>query len=106
MRALGIVSMLLALAVVAYLASRQLQGHGGGPSAVLAAHDEARARDAMAQVDVVRVTEAVTRYRAEKAALPANLDELKSAGMLGDVPADVAYDPATGRVTPKVLTAP
>jgi hypothetical protein len=41
----------------------------------------------------------VNAYKAENGRWPGSLQELKDSGRLGDIPAGVSYDPATGVVS-------
>ena len=60
--------------------------------------------DLTIKIDLKALETAVDRYRAERGALPASLEDLVTAGLLARLPADpegkaYAYDPKTGAVT-------
>jgi hypothetical protein len=72
---------------------RPLAQDGTLARALTSAPDRARV-----QVDLAAVRAALTAYHAEHQAWPPSLAELSLEGRLG-YPADLAYDPASGRVT-------
>jgi hypothetical protein len=99
MRAFGIITLFIAMAIAAYLMLGQREPGQPGPSAVQARHIEDKARDTVDMANVLQTQNAVDGFNASKGRLPATLDELKDEGFVQNVPPGLAYDPATGKVS-------
>jgi len=115
MRAFGLLSMLLAAGIIAYLMMNQVSANsgtspaqGGGTGITVPTGDMGNAKALQREVDAARravatddlesVRRAVTMYRAQEGHNPDNLGQLAEKGLIDHVPDGVSYDPATGRV--------
>jgi hypothetical protein len=101
MRALGFVSLLLTLGIIAFMLMKQTGEAQQGVSVVQAKVMEDKATDAMALASEVQLKTVISQFHEEKQRWPASLDELKAAGLIDVVPGNVDYDPTTGELTPK-----
>ncbi len=116
MRAFGLISLLLAAALIAWLTLRQVgatsnsaaQGAGTGitvptgdmGNAKALQREVEQARRAVATDDLESVRRAITMYRAQEGRNPDNLGQLAEKGLIDHVPAGLNYDPASGKVEP------
>ncbi|HTB22646.1 MAG TPA: hypothetical protein VK914_08075 [bacterium] len=101
MRALGFVSLLLTLGIIAFMLMKQTSETQHGVSVVQAKVMENQATDAMALASQAQLKMVIAQFHEDKERWPASLDELKTDGLIDVVPGNVDYDPATGEVTPK-----
>jgi competence protein ComGC len=101
MKGLGLISLLLTLGIIAFLLAKQVGETSQGPSVNQAKAMEDKARDAMAEAGAVQLKASIAAFHEAKQRWPNNLDELRDAGMIDHVPADMDYDPATGDVKAK-----
>ena len=98
MKALGILSVLIAMLISLLLILRP----GSGPDAPTAQNAPAlveKAEGARDESDLAVLRRAVQRFQAEKERLPVDLEELREQGYIEQVPAGVVYEPAMGAVS-------
>ena len=101
MKAFGLISMLMTLGIIAFVLVKQVGETSQGVPIAQAKVEEDQARDAMAMAGEVQLKATIETFHDEKQRWPNSLEELRTAGLIETVPADVDYDPATGEVKPK-----
>lgn len=99
MKALGLLTVLFAMAISAYLMLGQRAPGEAGPTAVQAKHLEDKARDASALAAQVQLQSVVRSFEAAEGRLPKSLDELKEKSYVDRIPAGLDYDAASGTVS-------
>jgi competence protein ComGC len=105
MKAFGLISMLMTLGIIAFVLVKQVGETSQGVPIAQAKVEEDQARDAMALAGEVQLKTSIDSFHEEKQRWPTSLDELRTAGFIEYVPANVDYDPATGEVKPKLSAA-
>jgi competence protein ComGC len=97
MRAFGFISLLLTLAIVAYLMMNQVSGEGTNQAT--AKSTELAAIRAANTAKLVELNNAVMTYHRTQEKWPPNLEAVVEAGFINRVPSGVKYDPETGAVS-------
>lgn len=100
MKALGLLTLLFAMALSAYLMLGHREPGQAGPTALQAKHLEDKARDAGALAAQAQLQSVVRSFEASEGRLPQSLDELKAKGYVDRIPGGLLYDPARGEVRP------
>lgn len=100
MKAFGLITILFAMAIAAYLTlgPRNAPPEAGTPQN--AKHLEDKAREAVAVTDLSSLKTVIDTFQASKERYPSSLQELKDLGYIERIPNGVNYDPQTGAVTP------
>jgi len=102
MKAFGLIALLAAMAIAAYLmiGAGTHEPSANAPTPQNAHNLIDKAQNAVAIADLSSLKNVIETYKAAKGKLPASLDQLKDEGYIDRVPGGVSYDPATGAVSP------
>jgi hypothetical protein len=100
MKAFGLITLLAAMAIAAYLmiGAGTHEPNAGTPQN--AQNLIEKAHNAVNIADLSSLKSVIDTYKAAKGKLPDSLQQLKDEGYIDRVPGGVTYDPATGAVSP------
>ena len=97
MKALGLLSLVLALGIAAWLTVKQQDA--GEPNRKAAEVAVQKANRVQAKAALATVSSAIRLFKAQVGRLPVDLNELESEGFLDRVPQGLDYDPDSGNIT-------
>jgi hypothetical protein len=98
MKAFGLISLLLTMALVAYLMVGSKDSPGSAQTAMVV---EDRARTAADVATVASVRGSIAAFKASHERFPNTLEEMVDSGELSRVPGGLDYNAATGEVSAK-----
>ena len=99
MKAIGILSLMIALGIGAYITLNQQKSSGAAPGDNTAKRTISKAKRIQAKAMLVTVSSAIRTFEAQNERLPESLDELESEGFLDRIPQGLDYDPESGEVS-------